>query len=103
MTTKEQNNRTEDHLSTRVGAKEARKLRARRQKGRNVLWSGLYMTGVVGWFVSLPTLIGVFIGKWLDKVVPARFSWTLTLLLVGLIFGCCNAWYWLKKESKHDE
>lgn len=99
---KEEKQNSEDQLVKKVGKREARKLKARREKGRNVLWSGLYMTGVVGWLVSLPTVIGAFIGKWLDNVLPERFSWTLTLLLIGLIVGCTNAWYWLKKESKND-
>lgn len=99
---KEQKKNSEDHLVKKVGRREARKLKARREPVRNVLWSGLYMTGVVGWLVSLPTVIGALFGKWLDHVWPERFSWTLTLLFIGLIVGCANAWYWLKKESKHD-
>lgn len=66
------------------------------------MWAGVRMTGVVGWSVAVPTLIGVAIGKWLDKVWPVHFSWTLTLLLAGVVLGCFNAWYWLKRESKHD-
>jgi ATP synthase protein I len=101
-TSKEPKKNAEDQLLKKVGKREVRKLKARREPVRNVLWSGLYMTGVVGWLVSLPTVIGALIGKWLDSALPERFSWTLTLLFVGLIVGCANAWYWLKKESKYD-
>lgn len=101
-TSKEQKRNTEDHLSQKVGKREVRKLKARRERGRNVLWAGLRMTGLVGWSVAVPTLIGVAIGKWLDTLWPARFSWTLTLLLAGVVIGCYNAWYWLRRESKHD-
>ncbi len=93
---------SEDYLSKKVGEKETRKLKARREKRYNALIKGLRMTGLVGWTVATPTLIGVAIGKWLDESWPATFSWTLTLLMVGLILGCFHAWYWLKRESKHD-
>lgn len=92
----------EDRLAKEVGSKEVRKLKARRERRYDALSKGLRMTGLVGWTVAVPTLIGVAIGKWLDKVLPAKFSWTLTLLLTGLILGCFHAWYWLKRESKHD-
>jgi ATP synthase protein I len=26
-------------------------------------------------------------------------SWTLMLLGAGIVMGCLNAWYWVKKES----
>ncbi len=92
----------EDKFSRQVGSREVRKLKARSERRYSALVKGLRMTGLVGWTVATPTLIGVALGKWLDNVLPQRFSWTLTLLMCGLILGCFNAWYWLKKESRHD-
>jgi len=93
---------SEDYLSKKIGKKEARKLKARSERRYSALVKGLRMTGLVGWTVATPTLIGVAIGKWLDRAWPANFSWTLTLLMAGLILGCFHAWYWLKRESKND-
>jgi ATP synthase protein I len=36
----------------------------------------------------------------LDKHYPGPHSWTLTLLFIGLIIGCVNAWHWVTKEDK---
>jgi ATP synthase protein I len=58
------------------------------------------MFGIVGWSVAIPTLLGVALGVWLDIVLPTPFSWTLTLLFTGIVAGCLNAWYWVKRESK---
>lgn len=85
-----------------IAAKEARKIRARRGKGRGI-WFGLGMMGVIGWSVAAPALIGVLLGVWLDINYSGPISWTLTLLLVGLAVGCLNAWYWVKKEQKEIE
>ena len=60
------------------------------------------MFGLVGWAVAVPTLLGVALGSWLDRVLPAGFSWTVALLLAGIVLGCWNAWYWLHKESRND-
>jgi ATP synthase protein I len=85
-------------LSEKVGSKEARKIKARRDKDRGV-WFGLGMFGLVGWSVAIPTVIGVALGVWIDKTWPGRYSWTLMGLVLGVIVGCINAWYWVKRES----
>jgi ATP synthase protein I len=86
-------------LSQEVGAKAARKLRARRHVTRTV-WFGLGMMGLIGWSVAIPTLLGAALGIWLDKHHPGAHSWTLALLVAGLAIGCLNAWHWVAKEDK---
>lgn len=83
----------------KVGAKEKRKLRAQRRVTR-VVWSGLGMMGLIGWSVSVPTLLGAALGVWLDKRYPAAQSWMVTLLVIGMAIGCLNAWHWVAKEQK---
>ena len=87
-----------------MGAKSPRKLRARRQGAQGV-WFGLGMSGLIGWSVAVPTLLGAMAGIWLDRHHPGPHSWTLTLLVVGLVIGCLNAWHWVAQEDKamHDE
>jgi len=81
-----------------VECKAARKERARRGVGKGV-WFGLGMMGLVGWSVAGPTLAGIALGMWIDRRWPSPISWTLTLLLCGLVAGCITAWYWVKRES----
>jgi ATP synthase protein I len=90
-----------DELTRRVSEKEDRKLKARREKYRSV-WFGLGMFGMVGWSVAIPTLIGIALGIWVDTTWDGPYSWTLMLLFIGVMIGCLNAWYWIKRESKRD-
>ena len=85
-------------LSREVGAKAARKLHARRSTSG--VWFGLGMMGLIGWSVVVPTLLGAALGIWLDKRHPGVHSWTLTLLIIGLVVGCLNAWHWVDKEDR---
>jgi ATP synthase protein I len=48
----------------------------------------------------VPTLLGAALGIWLDKHHQGNHSWTLMLLLIGLILGCLNAWHWVAKEDR---
>ena len=86
-------------LADTVEGKEVRKIRARLQEGGSV-WFWFGMMGLVGWAVSIPTILGVFLGRWLDARFPGPPSWTLTLLLLGLALGCWNAWRWIREESE---
>ncbi len=88
-----------DRYSDHVGRKERRKLQARQQRHKGI-WFGLGMFGLVGWSVVLPTLIGVALGMWIDATWPSRYSWTLMMLFAGVVAGCLNAWYWVKRESR---
>jgi ATP synthase protein I len=86
-------------FASQVGAKAARKLRAKRNATPGV-WFGLGMMGLIGWSIVVPTLLGAAIGLWLDQHYPGGRSWTLTLLVAGLTIGCFNAWHWVVKEDQ---
>ena len=91
--------RDETAFSRQVAAQAARKLKAQHAAKKSI-WFGLGMSGLIGWSVTIPTLIGAAIGIWADKHYPSRYSWTLMLLLMGLIIGCLNAWRWVASEYK---
>ncbi|HPC47027.1 MAG TPA: AtpZ/AtpI family protein [Deltaproteobacteria bacterium] len=89
-------------FTSEVVKKERRRIRGLRQSDRTV-WFGLGMFGVVGWSVAIPTLIGVAIGLWIDQTWPSQYSWTLMLLILGVMVGCLNAWYWVRKGGIEPE
>jgi ATP synthase protein I len=90
--------KNEPTFAEQIGAKAARKLKAR--KSTQGVWFGLGMMGLIGWSVTVPTLLGTMLGIWLDQRHPGAHSWTLALLVVGLATGCLNAWHWVAKEDK---
>jgi len=90
---------TTNNMAAQVGSKATRKIKARGERRHN-LWFGLGMFGLVGWSVAIPTLAGIALGLWVDRNWPSHISWTLTLLFVGMVLGCLNAWRWLKREGR---
>lgn len=89
-------------LANHIGIKAERKRRAR-SNPKHSLWFGLGMFGLVGWSVAVPTLLGIAVGIWIDKHWPGRISWTLTLLFLGVVLGCRNAWYWVERERQNND
>jgi ATP synthase protein I len=81
-----------------VALKAARKIAAQ-AAGDPDAWSGLGMFGMVGWSVAIPTVLGALLGAWLDRHHAKGYSWTLALLVAGLMIGCATAWYWVSNQN----
>lgn len=64
--------------------------RAALEKKRGI-GTALTLIGTLGWMIVLPPLIGLFLGRWLDRAGDGRF-WTLSLLFTGMAVGCWAAW-----------
>ena len=47
----------------------------------------LAQIGVLGWIIVTPMLIGVFVGRWLDRTFDSGIFWTAPLLMLGLALG----------------
>ncbi|MFA5504287.1 MAG: AtpZ/AtpI family protein [Vulcanimicrobiota bacterium] len=99
MTEKQQSSGKSGRIYGRqVGLQEKRKLRAKDQDS-STNWSGVAVSGLIGWAVVTPTLLGAAFGRWIDRSYPGPRSWTLVFLVAGLVLGCWNAWHWVRKQE----
>ena len=89
-------NTIHDRFAAEDGKKEARKIKSEQEPDQTVGF-GLGMFGIVGWAVAIPTLIGIALGLWIDRTWPSQYSWALMFLIAGVVVGCINAAYWVKK------
>jgi ATP synthase protein I len=85
-----------DRFADKVAKRELLRLKGIRHRDETV-WFGLGMFGIVGWSVAIPTLIGIALGLWIDRSWPSRYSWALMFLIIGVVLGCINAAYWVRK------
>jgi ATP synthase protein I len=85
------------HFSREVASKVSLKMQAQRAAKQSI-WLGFGVFGAVGWSVVVPTLAGAALGRWLDSHRNHAHSWTLALLVAGLVLGSANAWRWLSRE-----
>lgn len=83
----------------------ARTVRRQRERQRRWLREGepslvrfIGQIGVLGWIIVVPTLIGLFIGRWLDHKFGSGIFWSAPLLLVGVVVGCWSGWRWMQKQ-----
>lgn len=91
----------EDRLLRKIEKRTDKKIKARNDDGGMMFGLGLF--GLVGWTITVPTLLGTAFGWFLDGRYPSDISWTLTFLFVGVITGCVNAWYWVKESGSGED
>jgi ATP synthase protein I len=54
--------------------------------------------GVLGWIIVTPTLIGLFVGRWLDHKFATGIFWSAPLLVLGVAIGFWSAWRWMHNQ-----
>ncbi len=86
-----------DGLDSAVRLHRERRDRWRRE-GERSIGRNLAMIGSLGWTIVIPTLLGIFAGRWLDRTFASGVFWTLGLLVVGLAVGCALAWNRMQRE-----
>lgn len=63
-------------------------------RGKGITWQYIATFGVIGWLLAIPTVIGAYLGRYLDSKIsgPGRISWTITCILLGLATGIYSVW-----------
>ena len=84
-------------LGKAVKTRQERRARWQRE-GERTIGQNLAMIGALGWTIVTPTLVGIFVGRWLDRQFAMGIFWTLGLLVLGLAAGCALAWNRIHRE-----
>jgi ATP synthase protein I len=80
-------------------ARHARRMKSTRDNPGPSPLRGFGTFGMIGWSIAVPTVGGAFLGLWLDRVAPQDFSWTIALILGGVVLGAFIAGAWMGKEG----
>jgi ATP synthase protein I len=86
-----------DGLASAVHTRRARRDVWHRE-GEPSLMRFVGQIGVLGWIIVAPTLIGLFIGRWIDHRLGTGVFWSAPLLLVGVCIGGWSAWRWMHQQ-----
>ena len=81
--------------STRLRA--ARERQARREGPPRVA-RYLAQIGTLGWMIVVPALLGLFLGRWIDRSLGTGIFWSAPLLMLGVGLGCWSGWRWMQKQ-----
>lgn len=54
--------------------------------------------GILGWIIVAPTLIGIFVGRRLDRAFGTGIVFSAALLISGVALGFWSAWRWMHRQ-----
>lgn len=58
----------------------------------------LSLIGSLGWLVITPILLGILLGRWLDRITGMQIFWSGCLVFVGAVAGSWLAWRKVRSE-----
>jgi len=61
-------------------------------EGERPLWKNLSMVGALGWLIVVPTVLGVFLGRWVDSMLGTGVTFSGALTFAGACLGFFMAW-----------
>ena len=83
-------------LRRKVEQQSRRMQKAERE--RHTLLAQTVYIGTLGLVFVLPVVGGAYLGHWLDSLAPGySFSWTLNLLLLGVVIGAVNVYLMIRE------
>jgi ATP synthase protein I len=97
MNARPQNHETEE-MRRAVELREQRRERYQKE-GERSIWQNLSMVGALGWVIVTPILLGVLIGRWLDRTQHTGIFFSGAFIFLGVVVGCYLAWQRIKKEQ----
>lgn len=65
--------------------------------------SNFGMIASLGGVIIMPILLCLWGGSYLDEVYPQHFSWRLSGIFLGFMWGLLNAGLWIKIENRKIE
>ncbi len=86
-----------DGMADAVRKREERQERWRTEGQQSVV-RFVGQIGVLGWMIVAPTLLGLFIGRWLDHALHSGILWSGALLVLGVSLGFGSAWRWMHRQ-----
>jgi len=91
--------REEPHEKMQEAARRAAKsAEAARNEREPSFAARLGQIGVLGWAIVAPILIGVVIGRWLDRTLGTGIFFSAPLIMLGAAAGLWTAWRWMHRQ-----
>ena len=87
----------EDGMADAVRKRQERQVRWRRE-GELSVARFVGQIGILGWIIVAPTLLGLFVGRWLDRTFDSGIFWSAGLLGLGVTIGFWSGWRWMHRQ-----
>ena len=63
------------------------------------LGARLGQIGVLGWAIVVPTLLGLLLGRYLDRLLGTGIALSAAFIMIGAAIGLWSAWKWMHRHD----
>lgn len=91
MTDKNGRHKEAERLFEAVRQEQRRQARWKRE-GERPVWKNMSIMGSLGWLITVPILIGILTGRYLDGMTGQGIFWTASLIFLGAVIGFYLSW-----------
>jgi ATP synthase protein I len=79
-------------------------LRAKRERdwrteGEGTVMTGLAQIGSLGAMILTPALLGLFLGRWIGRLLGGSKELAVPFLIFGVALGLWSSWKWMNRPS----
>ncbi|MEN2976226.1 AtpZ/AtpI family protein [Tistrella bauzanensis] len=89
--------RAQDARMAAAADRQAARERAAKADHEAGIGTRLGQIGVLGWMIVTPMLLGLLLGRWLDRLASSGITLAAALLLLGAALGLWSAWKWMQR------
>ncbi len=82
----------------RAARKRAERERRAQEEGPPPIMRQIGQIGMLGWMIVAPTLIGLFLGRFIDREFGTGIFFSAPLMMVGVAAGGWTAWRWMHRQ-----
>ena len=77
--------------------RQARRMKKAERERPTLIGQTVYI-GTLGLLFVLPVIGGAYLGKWLDSLITGySIRWTMSLILVGVLVGALNVYFFIRE------
>lgn len=69
-----------------------------RQAPEPSLGRRLGQVGLLGWMIVIPLLLGLLLGRWLDRLLDSGVLFSAAGVFAGACLGLWSAWRWMHRQ-----
>lgn len=82
----------------RAAHRRAERERRWRTEGAPAMMRQIGQIGLLGWIIVSPTLLGLFVGRLIDRHFGTGVLFSAPLLMLGAAAGAWFAWRWMHRQ-----
>jgi ATP synthase protein I len=70
------------------------------EEEKSTILSHTVFLGTLALLFIIPVIAGIYLGRWIDEQLAGySYRWSISLLMTGIVLGCINVYFYIRKHE----